>query len=128
MSTATSVQSPATREESDAPPLLIHASAHPLLKGKVQATLERLLDLLTSEAHTQGIPVSKTEVRGFVDPEEDTNSVVVMQWVEAPSQRALSYWDHLGEAVETWTEQLSREDAAIMVERIAVEVRWEADA
>lgn len=128
MSTATSVQSLPTREESGIPPLLVHASAHSLLKGKVQATLERLLDFLTSEAHRQGLLVSKTEVHGFVDPEEDTNSVIVMQWVEAPPQRALSYWDHLGEAIETWTEQLSRKDAAIMAERIAIEVRWEADA
>ena len=128
MDTVTPTPSPAMVAAPNLPSVFIHPSAHPLLTGKVQATLSHLLDLLAGEARAQGVRVSKTEVCGFVDPEEDTDSVVVMQWVEVSPQRALAYWDHLGAAMETWTDQLPRKDAAIMAERIAVEVRWEADA
>ena len=127
MSTVTSVRLPTVREASDTPPLLIHPSAQVLLTADVQATLDRLVELLENEARTQGIPISKVEVHGFVDPEEDTDSVIVTQWVAVPSQTALVYWDHLGAALEAWTKQLPTDSAAIVAEQIAVEVRWETD-
>ena len=99
-----------------------------LLTTGVQATLERLLELLNGAARAQGVPVNRVEVRGFFDLEEDTNSVVVIQWVEAPPQIALAYWDHLGTAVEAWTAQLPSEEESVVAERIAIEVRWDTDA
>lgn len=126
--TATLTSRPVAVEASDTPSLLIHPSARPLLTADVHATLECLLRLLESEAHTQGVPVSKIEVHGFADPEEDTDTVVVTQWVGVPPQTALAYWDHLGAAVEAWTEQLPSERVPIAAERIAIEVRWDADA
>lgn len=89
MSTVTSVPLPTLREVSDPPPLLIHPSARVLLTADMQATLDRLVELLENEARTQDIPISKVEVHGFVDPEEDTDSVIVTQWVAVPSQTAL---------------------------------------
>jgi len=128
MNTATSVFSPITIEAPGTSPLFVEASAHPLLKAEVRETLERLLKLLDNEARAQSIPVSKSEVRGFTDPEDEADSLVVTQWVEAPVQTALTYWDRLGAAVEIWTNQLPKEDASLVAEQIAVEVRWEPDA
>jgi hypothetical protein len=127
MSTVTSVPLPTVREASDTPALLIHPSARVLLTAEVQATLDRLVELLENEARTQGIPISEVEVHGFVDPEKDTDTVIVTPWVAVPSQTALVYWDHLGTALEAWTKQLPTDAAAIVAEQIAVEVRWETD-
>jgi len=98
-----------------------------LLTADVQATLDRLVELLENEARTQDIPIGKVEVHGFRDPDEDTDSVIVTQWIALPSQTALAYWDHLGTTMEAWTKQLPTDSAAIVAEQIAVEVRWETD-
>ncbi len=108
--------------------MTIAPSARSMLTDRMQETLNRLLALLTQEARRNFIPVSKIEIRGFVDPEEDTKEVVVTQWVKVPPSTALDYWDRLGAAVELWIDYLPETLASIVVERIAIEVRWDADA
>jgi len=88
-------------------------------------TLDRMLPLLKGEARRSFIPVSKVEVRGFVDPEEDTEEVVVIQWVEVSPQAALAYWDKLGSMIEFWIGFLPDELARIAIERLSFEVRWD---
>ena len=93
-----------------------------MLTDRMQETLNRLLALLTQEARRNFIPVSKIEIRGFVDPEEDTKEVVVTQWVKVPPSTALDYWDRLGAAVELWIDYLPETLASIVLERIAIKV------
>lgn len=109
------------------PEIIINPSARPILTDRVQATLDRLLVLLEREAQRSFVPVSKIEVSGFVDPEEDTEEVVVTQWVKVSTQTALEYWDRLGAAVEVWIDFLPERLAEVAVERIAIEVRWDID-
>jgi hypothetical protein len=66
----------------------------------------------------------RVEVSGFIDPEEDIEEVVVTQYVNASPQMALNYWDKLGTAIEIWTAFLPESLRNIVVERLAVEVRW----
>jgi hypothetical protein len=107
------------------PETIIDPSAHSMLTDRVRLTLIRMLPLLKSEARKSFIPVSKVEVRGFVDPEEDTEEVVVIQWVKVSPQAALAYWDRLGSMVEFWIDFLPDELARIATERLSIEVRWD---
>ena len=107
------------------PETIINPSARPMLTDRVRMTLDRMLPLLRGEARRSFIPVSKVEVRGFVDPEEDTEEVVVTQWVKVSSQTALAYWDRLGSMIEFWIDFLPDELARIATERLSIEVRWD---
>lgn len=110
------------------PKEIIHPSARPFLTDRVQEILERLKPLLKREAHRNFIPVSKIEVSGFVDPEEDIEEVVITQWVRVPVQEALDYWDRLGAALEVWIDSLPAQLTRVAIERISVEVRWGIDS
>jgi hypothetical protein len=83
--------------------------------------------LLEREARRSFTPVSKIEVSGFVDPEEDTQEVVATQWVKVPPQAALDYWDKLGAAIEAWIDFLPDELAEVAIEQLAIEIRWDID-
>jgi hypothetical protein len=107
------------------PETIIDPSARPMLTDRVCMTLDRMIPLLKGEARRSFIPVSKVEVRGFVDPEEDTEEVVVIQWVEVSPQAALAYWDKLGSMIEFWIGFLPDELARIAIERLSFEVRWD---
>ena len=107
------------------PKMIIDPSAHSMLTDRVRMTLERMFPLLESEARKSFIPVSKIEVRGFVDPEEDTEEVVVTQWVKVSPQAAMAYWDRLGSMIEFWIDFLPDELVRIATERLSIEVRWD---
>ncbi|MFQ5886064.1 MAG: hypothetical protein ACE5II_02390 [Anaerolineae bacterium] len=107
------------------PEVIIKPSARPMFTDRVRATLNRLVVLLEREARQNFVPVDKIEMDGFVDPEEDTEEVVVTQWVRISAEAALDYWDRLGATLEAWIDLLPEELGRIAAERIAVEVRWD---
>jgi len=109
------------------PEVIIDPSASPILTDRVRATIDHLLVLLEREARRSFVPVSKIEVSGFVDPEEDTEEVVVTQWVNVSPQFALDYWDRLGATIEVWIDFLPEELTRVAAERLAIEVRWNVD-
>lgn len=107
-----------------APKLVTQPSAKSMITDRVQATLDKLLPLIQRAARRSYIQVSKVEVSGFVDPDDETKQVVVTQWINAPSYIALKYWDRLGLLIEDWIKSLPDELARIANERIAIEVLW----
>lgn len=109
------------------PQVIIHPSARSLLTDRMEAALLRLIPLLESEARRSFVPVTKIEVTGFVDPEEDTDEVVVTVWVKLSPPEALNYWDKLGGSVELWTDYLPADLAEVAEERLAIEVRPELE-
>ncbi len=105
------------------PEVRIDPSASGLLTDKVRETLWRLLDVLKWEARRSFVPISMFEVNAFIDPEEDSEEVVVTEWVGVSPEAALDYWDRLGAVIEGWVDFLPTELAEIAVERLAIEVR-----
>ena len=103
---------------------VIHPSANPMLTDRVKETLGRLIPLLQHAARHNYIQVSKVEISGFVDLDDESSEVVVTQVVNAPAYTALHYWDKLGPLIEAWIRLLPEELAVIADERIAVEVQW----
>ena len=103
----------------------VQLSALPHLTDRIKQLLDKLYDLLAEEARRNFVLVTKTEVSGFSDPEEDSTEIVVTQWVRLPPSSAMEYWDKIGAAVHYWTETLPQGWGRIAIDRIAVEVQWD---
>ena len=106
---------------------IIHESARSQLTEQVSAVVKRLLSLMERVAQGYKIHTTRVEFTGAVDPDENTQELVITQWVEASAGKALRFWDQLGAEIATWTRTLPRQQAGIVDDRIAVEVRWERD-
>jgi len=109
-------------------PVVYDLSCRPLLTGPVRAALDGLVSLLTRGAEQSSVPVIRIDVRGFSDPEEGAQQVVVRQWVDLPAREAFPYWDSLGPAYEAWLHSAPEGLAAVYTEQIAFEIRWSEDA
>lgn len=105
----------------------VDRSTLPELPKKELAILKRLLALLKDEAGRSSVPTDGVEVGYFVDPDDQSEEVVVTQWVNASPETALDYWDQLAAAIERWTNSLPNEAAKNIMARLAVEVRWRED-
>ena len=109
-------------------PVVYDPFCRSLLTSPVRAALDGLISLLAREAERNNVPVLKVDVRGFSDPEEGGNQVVVRQWVDLPAREAFRYWDSLGPAYEAWMHSAPEGLAAFYTEQIAFEIRWSEDA
>ena len=110
-----------------APRPTYHASVRSMLTDRVKETLGRLLPVMAKAAHRDYIPVERVEVMGFVDPEEDSEEIVVIQLVNTSPEKAMAYCDNLGATIESWTDNLPDRLAEIAQERISIEVQWTID-
>lgn len=109
------------------PEIVEHSSLDAVLTDRVRWVVDRVLEILHREAARSFVPVSRIELSGFIDPEEDCEQAVIVQWVRLPASMALDYWDRAANAVANWASFLPDEVRRIPFERLAIEVRWEAD-
>ncbi|MGH7204580.1 MAG: hypothetical protein ACREI2_00065 [Nitrospiraceae bacterium] len=109
------------------PQIIVNPSARPFISDKVQDVINRLLPVLADTARRHYVFATKIELSGFVDPEEDAREVVITQWVKLSPQAALDYWDQLGRVLEFSSDSLPEELKTLADERLAIEVRWEAN-
>ena len=93
----------------------------------IQPLLRLLQELLRQEARRHGLATLELEVGEFTDPEEGDHRVVVRQWVQAPAQQALAYWDDLETPIQAWIESLP-EAIRPLADQITVSIRWTAHA
>ncbi len=105
------------------PPVEIADSVKPMLTDRMQIVLKSLLPLIQVETHRYGVQLRKIAVSGFVDPEEDHDSVVVTSWVNVGTGYALEYWDQIALHIDNWTRSLANELRPV-AERIAIAVEW----
>lgn len=105
------------------PEPLYDVSAKPMLTDKVQEALDWLFGILPQVAEENFVFVTRLEVSGFVDPEEDSQEVVVTEWVKVSHQYALDYWDRLCDSIEMFTKYIPEDLADILNERVSIEVR-----
>jgi hypothetical protein len=99
-----------------------------LLTNRVREVLEGLFRILRRQAILDFAPTSKIEVWGLANPEDESHTVVVTEWVLLPPTLALKHWDRVAVAIRAWTTTLPEYLAAIVVERVVVEVRWRRSA
>ena len=102
----------------------IDDSARALLGPGDEALLDRLIGELDSEALRANLPVVRVEVSGFRDHEEGIEQVVVAQWVKSDADRALDFWDCVGDRIQRWEDELTDSNVKAAARRFAVEVHW----
>ncbi len=93
------------------------ASADPLLTAPVRALLDEFLSLLSQS------PMTRIEIHGFQDPEEESAQIIVRQWVSLSRGEASAYLNRVGQRVEAWMDTLSSDDKTLFLERIAFQLR-----
>lgn len=110
------------RKPGTKPEVKILDSARPMLTPAVKAAVDSLLQLLDRHAQQCGVQVLGAEIRGFKDPEEGWDELVVTQLVDLPDQAAMDYWDSIGDSLAGWRASLPEEQAEILQGQVAVEV------
>jgi hypothetical protein len=107
------------------PKKIIDQSASDLLTDRVSAALDRLVAIAEQTASKRFIPISRIEIRGYVDPEESTEEIVVRIWTKVGLKDAYKFWDYLGIAVEDAIRCFPGGLQRVAVERISFEVECE---
>ena len=102
----------------------IDDSAKVLLGSEDEVLLDRLIAELDSEARRVKLPVVRIEVSGFRDPEEGVEQVVVAQWVKSDAERALDFWDCVGDRIQRWEDEVTDSGEKAAAGRFAVEMHW----
>ena len=104
-----------------------HSSLGTILTDRLQEVVDQLLPVLRAEAASEFVPVTRVEVEGFVDPEEDFEELTITQWVELGPQQAMDYWDRVGTAIQERVDLLPEPLDQIACGRIAIRVAWEVE-
>ncbi len=112
----------------EGPSIFLDPSALSLLRGDV-TVLARFVHFLSQDILQEHIPASKIEIRGSVDPEDDTSQIMVRVWVRGLSDSEIRrYYHDLGERVDRWAARLPEAQRQHFLSRISFQARREADA
>ena len=102
-----------------------HSSLATIWTDRVEEVVDWLLPVLRAQAGTSFVYVTRLEVEGFVDPEEDFEEVSITQWVQLSPEQAMDYWDRLGLAIQERTDLLPEYLQELASERVGVRVAWQ---
>jgi hypothetical protein len=107
------------------PPEYDDSSLTTIWTDRASEVVEFFLPVLRAEAASSFAYVTRVQVEGFVDPEEEFEQISITQWVQLNPEQALDYWDHLGLAIQERTDLLPDYLAELASERVAIRVAWE---
>lgn len=99
-------------------------SVRHLRSDRVERVLNGLFRIIKRQAVLSFARTDSVTVWGLANPEDQSNRIVVTQWVRLPSEQALRYWDRLAMAINAWAKTMPEDLARIVLERMVVEVRW----
>lgn len=112
----------------EGPSIFLDPSALSLLTGDV-TVLARFIQFISQDVLQEHIPASKIEIRGSVDPEDDTNQIIVRVWIRGLSDSEIRrYYHDFGGRVDSWTKHLPEAQRRHFHSRISFQARREADA
>lgn len=112
----------------EGPNIFLDPSALPLLPGDV-TVLARFVQFVSRDVLQEQIPASRIEIRGSVDPEDDTSQIVVRVWIRDLSDSEIRHSHHdLGGRVDSWAARLPEAQRLYFLSRISFQTRREADA
>jgi hypothetical protein len=110
------------------PSIFVDPSALSLLPGDM-TVLVRFIEFVRSDVLQEHIPTRRIEVRGSVDPEDDTSQIVVRVWIRGLADTEIRrYYQELGGRVDSWTAHLPEAQRQQFVSRLSFQARREADA
>lgn len=111
----------------EGPSLFVDPSALNLLPGDI-SVLARFLQFVQRDVLQEHVPVSRMEIRGSADPEDDTSQIVVRLWIRGISENEIrQYYLDLGARVDRWTAHLSEAQRLYFFSRLSFQARREAD-
>ena len=130
MPTLTAPQKPPA--ETDAltrgPSIILDPSALGLLSGDV-SVLAHFLQFVRRDVLQEHVPATRIEVRGSVDPEDDTSQIIVRVWMRGMADGEIRGYHHaLGGRADDWAAGLPDAQKLFFVSRISFQARREADA
>lgn len=112
----------------EGPNIFLDPSALTLLSGDV-TVLARFVQFVSRDILQEQIPANKIEIRGSVDPEDDTSQIVVRVWIRGLSDSEIRHYYHdLGGRVDSWAARLPEAQRLHFFARISFQARREADA
>ena len=120
------------RSDADAftegPSVLLDPSALSLLPGDV-TVLTQFVQFIRRDVFQEHIPASKIEIRGSIDPEDDTSQIVVRVWIRGLADSEIRRLYHeMGERVDSWTAHLPESQRLHFFSRLSFQARREASA
>ena len=91
--------------------------------------LTRFIQFIRQDVLHEQIQVSKIEIRGSVDPEDDTGQIVVRVWIRGLADGEIRrYYNELGMRVDAWTPHLSEAQWLHFLSHMSFQARREPDA
>lgn len=112
----------------EGPSIFLDPSALSLLTGDV-TVLTRFVQFVRRDVLREHVPASKIEIRGSIDPEDETSQIVVRVWVRGLADAEVRrYHSDLGGRVDRWTARLPEAQRLHFISRISLQARREADA
>lgn len=88
--------------------------------------LRALLVCIEEASNREYVKVTETTVEVVIDPEEDNREYHVTVSVPLTSHEAMKYWGRMGRAIEIMQGSLAPYEQAILTERFAFGVEWDA--
>ncbi len=118
----------AEKPKTEGPRILLDPSALPLLPGDI-TMLTQFLQFAIQDVLQEHIPAVKIEIRGSVDPEDDTRQLLVRLWIRGLTNNEIRhYYQEFGTRVDTWAASLPEAQRLELLTRISFQARREANA
>ncbi len=112
----------------EGPSIFLDPSALSLLPGDV-TVLTQFVQFVRRDVRREHVPASKIEIRGSVDPEDETSQIVVRVWIRGLADGEIRrYHSALGGRVDRWTACLPEAQKLHFISRISFQARRDADA
>lgn len=109
------------------PSVFFDPSALDLLTGDA-TVLTRFIQLVSRDVAAKHVAVSRIEVRGSADPEDDTRQVLVRVWMQGSDNELRQYHHDLGGRVDKWAAHLPEKYKQHFFSHISYQVRREPNA
>lgn len=122
-----SLPTKATEDQSahdlNAVPLIIDPEAEPHLVGDMVKLSEGLISLLRKQIELEKVNAEKIVVDLKYSPEDDWEEVVFRVYVKEDDDRAMAFWEAIGDAITEWRKRLPAKFQK-MLDEVGAFVEW----
>ena len=109
--------------DANAVPLIIDPEAELHLVGDMVALSEGLISLLRKQIEIEKVNAEKIVVDLKYSPEDDWEEVVFRVYVKEDGDRAMAFWEAIGDAIMEWRKRLPAKSQE-MLDEVGAFVEW----
>lgn len=81
---------------------------------------ENLVALCAREAMVKSVSINRAELATKTSEEDEWTELVLRIFVPVDIPRSLDLWDAIGDAIQTWSQQLPEHQQTILADKFAV--------